>query len=51
MPSWSLLLTPSLELPATGTDPRGLVGGALLLMLLGGTVLGARALRSRTRSI
>ncbi|MFN4002862.1 hypothetical protein [Microcella sp.] len=51
MPSWSLLLTPSLELPATGTDPRGLVGGALLLMLLGGAVLGARALRSRTRSV
>ena len=48
MPSWSLLLTPSLELAATGTDTRGLVDGALLLLVLGGAVLGARALRART---
>lgn len=51
MPSWSLLLTPSLELAATGADPRGLIGGSLLLLVLGGAVLGARALRTRTRAV
>ena len=51
MPSWSLLLTPSLELAATGTDPRGLVGGALLLVLLGAALFGATVARRRTRSL
>ncbi len=50
MPSRSLLLTPSLELAATGADTGGLIGGSLLLVLLGSAALGARALRTRTRA-
>ena len=50
MPSRSLLLTPSLNLAATGADTGGLIGGSLLLLVLGSAALGARALRTRTQA-
>lgn len=50
IPSWSLLLVPSLELAATGPAGDGLLTGSIILLLLGGTLVGARVLRHRAQT-